>query len=217
MLTQKQKEVLDYLIHYQRINHISPSFDEIKEAVHLKSKSGIHRLVDALVERGYIAKLSKRARAIEILRLPESPSDRSPEQVETRLVPLLGKVAAGIPIEAICNTTQEIEGIDYLHLPLTMLKKEKKYFGLKIDGDSMCEAGILDGDIALFSSNYPSPRNGEIVAALVNGEEITLKYFYKNGPVIELRPGNKNYTIQKYQSDKIQIQGKLEALWRNYS
>jgi repressor LexA len=212
MLTHKQREVLSFITTYHDTHKITPSFDEIKDAINLKSKSGVHRLIDALVVRGYIIKLARKARAIEIIK----PLDPLPFHTpSTCSVPLFGKIAAGLPIEAIQNESWDIPGIDYIEIPSSLLKSNQHYFALEVEGDSMIDAGILEGDLGLF---FPqdNPKNGQIVVALINNEEATLKYYYKKDATIELHPANKKYAPQIYSSENVHIQGQLHALWRNY-
>jgi repressor LexA len=212
MLTHKQREVLSFITQYQDTNKITPSFDEIKEAVNLKSKSGVHRLIDGLVIRGYITKLARKARAIEIIK----PLDPIPLHTSSICaIPLFGKIAAGLPIEAIQNESWDIPGIDYVEIPSSLLKSNQHYFALEVEGDSMIEAGILEGDLALFFQQT-TPKNGQIVVALINNEEATLKYYYKKDTMIELHPANKKYDPQIYHAENVHIQGQLHAIWRHY-
>lgn len=212
MLTHKQREVLSFITTYYDAHKITPSFDEIKEAVHLKSKSGVHRLIDGLVVRGYITKLARKARAIEIIKPLETDSLQSSLICS---IPLFGKIAAGLPIAAIQNESWDIPGIDYVEIPASLLKSNHHYFALEVEGDSMIEAGILEGDLALFSPQ-DNPKNGQIVVALIHNEEATLKYYYKKDVTIELRPANQKYKSQIYSSEYVHIQGQLEAIWRHY-
>lgn len=222
MLTEKQFELLKYI--HQRIteNGISPSYDEMKVAVNLHSKSGIHRLINALEERGYIRRLPNRARALEILKHPfdniESninynkstiPLDKHETINDTFVeIPIMGNIAAGSPISAIQ------EKIDNIHLPKGMLGNHEHY-ALKIRGDSMIESGIFDGDTVIIKK-CQTAQNGDIIVALVDGEEATLKRFRKKGDSIALEPSNKSYETKIYSSDRIKIQGCLVNLIRNY-
>ena len=209
MLTFQQEKLLKFIIDYQKQNNITPSFDEMKDGLDLKSKSGIHRIVSALEERGYIKKLNNRARAIEIIKnvnLIDTQSGKNKNNIIS--IPILGKIAAGLPIEAISDNT------NYIELPETLLKKGE-YFILNVEGDSMIEAGIFDGDqVVIRKAN--DANNGEIVVALIDNNEATLKRIFKRGQQVALQPENSNYKTVIYGPDRIQIQGVLKHLIRSY-
>ena len=218
MLTRKQHELLLYI--HQKLSEtgVSPSFEEMKEALDLKSKSGVHRLISALEERGFIRRLPNRARALEVLRVPETKSGavtegRSaytppPRAANDMLeIPLHGRIAAGTPIEA-------LQGTETLPVPAALLGPGEHY-ALEVAGDSMVEEGILDGDYALIR-RQDTARDGEIVVALVNNEEATLKTFRREGQMVRLDPANRQYDPQRYRPDQVQIQGRLAGLLRRY-
>ena len=198
MLTFQQEKLLKFIIDYQKQNNVTPSFDEMKDGLDLKSKSGIHRIVSALEERGYIKKLNNRARAIEIIKnvnLIDTESGKNKNNIIS--IPILGKIAAGLPIEAISDNT------NYIELPETLLKKGE-YFILNVEGDSMIEAGIFDGDqVVIRKAN--DANNGEIVVALIDDNEATLKRIFKRGQQVALQPENSNYKTVIYGPDRIQI------------
>jgi repressor LexA len=216
MLTAKQRELLLFIDQRLGETGISPSFDEMREALDLKSKSGVHRLISALEERGFIRRLPNRARALEVVKLPET----RPTATVTPLRPaapaaandtiellLAGRIAAGTPIEA-------LQGTETFPVPAALLGAGEHY-ALEVSGDSMVEEGILDGDFALIR-RVDSARDGEIVVALVNNEEATLKTFRREGNMIRLDPANRNYEPQRYRPDQVQIQGRLAGLIRRY-
>ena len=209
MLTFQQEKLLKFIIDYQKQNNVTPSFDEMKDGLDLKSKSGIHRIVSALEERGYIKKLNNRARAIEIIKnvnLIDTENVKNKNNIIS--IPILGKIAAGLPIEAISDNT------NYIELPETLLKKGE-YFILNVEGDSMIEAGIFDGDqVVIRKAN--DANNGEIVVALIDNNEATLKRIFKRGQQVALQPENSNYKTVIYGPDRIQIQGVLKHLIRSY-
>ena len=209
MLTFQQEKLLKFIIDYQKKNNVTPSFDEMKDGLDLKSKSGIHRIVSALEERGYIKKLNNRARAIEIIKninLIDTENGRNKNSIIS--IPILGKIAAGLSIEAISDNT------NYIELPETLLKKGE-YFILNVEGDSMIEAGIFDGDqVVIRKAN--DANNGEIVVALIDNNEATLKRIFKRGQQVALQPENSNYKTVIYGPDRIQIQGVLKHLIRSY-
>ena len=218
MLTRKQHELLTFIDSRLKETGVSPSFEEMKKALDLKSKSGVHRLISALEERNFIRRLPNRARALEVLRTPEvtakatapakMPSSAPHAANENVLdIPLHGRIAAGLPIEA-------LEGQNSLAVPAALLGPGDHY-ALEVSGDSMVEAGILDGDYALIRSTNVA-RDGEIVVALVGGHEATLKYFRKEGAMVRLDPANRAYDPQRYKPDQIMIQGKLAGLLRRY-
>ena len=230
MLTRKQHELLMFI--HERIQEtgVSPSFDEMKEALDLASKSGIHRLITALEERGFIRRLAHRARALEVMKLPEqatagAPRGRpgfKPDVIEggartapvaepandVRELPLLGKIAAGTPIAAMQHERER------LPVPESMLGKGDHYV-LEIEGDSMIEAGILNGDLVVIRKG-DTANNGEIVVALVEGEEATLKRLRRKGGSIALEPANRNYETRIFGPDQVEVQGKLVGLIRRY-
>jgi repressor LexA len=216
MLTAKQRELLLFIDQRLGETGISPSFDEMREALDLKSKSGVHRLISALEERGFIRRLPNRARALEVVKLPET----RPAATVTPLRPaapaaandtiellLAGRIAAGTPIEA-------LQGTESFPVPAALLGPGEHY-ALEVSGDSMVEEGILDGDFALIR-RVDTARDGEIVVALVNNEEATLKTFRHEGNMIRLDPANRNYEPQRYRPDQVQIQGRLAGLIRRY-
>ncbi len=217
MLTRKQHELLTYIHEHLAANGVSPSFEEMKEALELKSKSGVHRLISALEERGFIRRLPNRARALEVMRMPDvkagiastpKPPARLPEAANDVIeLPLHGRIAAGMPIEA-------LEGQSTLPVPAALLGPGEHY-ALEVAGDSMVEEGILDGDYALVRKTDVA-RDGEIVVALINNEEATLKTFRREGQMIRLDPANRNYDPQRYRPEQVQIQGKLAGLLRRY-
>jgi len=228
MLTAKQHELIRFIQQRLEDTGISPSFEEMKEALDLKSKSGVHRLISALEERGFIRRLPNRARALEVVKLPEDAvtgSDKpsaandlvgaamptktlAPEPANDIIdVPLHGRIAAGAPIEA-------IEGQSSMPVPAALLGPGEHY-ALEVSGDSMIEAGIFDGDFALVKRT-DSARDGEIVVALVDNEEATLKYLRKDAGRVILDPANGAYDPQVYDAHRVQVQGKLAGLLRRY-
>ena len=226
MLTAKQHELLRFIQNRLEETGISPSFEEMKEALDLKSKSGVHRLISALEERGFIRRLPNRARALEVLRQPENvsaaarsapandtvvqltPPRARPEPANDVIeIPLHGRIAAGMPIEA-------LEGQSTLPVPAALLGAGDHY-ALEVSGDSMIEAGILDGDYALVRRT-DTARDGEIVVALVRNEEATLKYLRRENGMIRLDPANGAYDPQVYSPHEVQVQGKLAGLLRRY-
>ena len=216
MLTQKQKTMLTVLIDHFDQHDVPPSFEELCRILDLKSKSGIHRLLTGLEERGYIRRLPNRARAIEVLKNPdgssisgaERPQPEPVQPEETASVPLLGKIAAGTPISAISDPSR------YLDLPPSMMGMGE-YYALEIEGDSMIEAGIMDGETVLIERCETAP-NGTIVVALVDGEEATLKKLRKKGESIALEAANPDYETRIFGPDRVEIQGKLAGLIRLY-
>lgn len=226
MLTRKQHELLRFIQASLEESGVSPSFEEMKEALDLKSKSGVHRLISALEERGFIRRLPNRARALEVLRQPEdvtphlaakAPTPKKPVEAAKPVVavaandvveiPMHGRIAAGVPIEA-------LEGQATLPVPAALLGAGEHY-ALEVSGDSMVEAGILDGDLALIRKTDVA-REGEIVVALVRGEEATLKYLRRERGMVRLDPANAAYDPQYYQPGEVQVQGKLAGLLRRY-
>lgn len=228
MLTAKQHELIRFIQERLEQTGISPSFEEMKEALDLKSKSGVHRLISALEERGFIRRLPNRARALEVVRMPED-STPAPRAARTSAndalasgaaaqsireaandvidIPLHGRIAAGAPIEA-------LEGQNSLPVPAALLGPGEHY-ALEVSGDSMIEAGIFDGDFALVRRT-DTARDGEIVVALVRGEEATLKYLHKDGGLVRLDPANAAHDPQVYGAAEVQIQGRLAGLLRRY-
>ena len=209
MLTKKQKELFEYLAEYISINNISPSFEEMKEAVNLKSKSGIHRLITSLEQRGFIKRLKHKARAMEITRrLPNSSSyirDNSSYEI-----PLLGSIAAGDPIDAIENPDE------FISVPSNFISPNNQYFGLKVSGLSMIDEGIFDGDIAVIKKTN-SVLSGKIAAILTNDNSITLKKVKIVQNKIHLIPANKNYSEKIYNINEVQVQGVLSGIIRKYN
>ena len=213
MLTKRQHELLLLIDRRLREDGVSPSFEEMKDAVGLKSKSGIHRLITALEERGFIRRLPNRARALEVLRLPETaeasvsllkPAVESTGTVE---LPKYGKIAAGTPIEA-------LRGNDTISVPAERVGAGQHY-ALTVAGDSMVEAGILDGDTVIIRRT-DTVENGEIAVALVDGCEVTLKKIRRKGNAVALEPCNKDYETRIFSPERVTIQGKLVGLMRNY-
>lgn len=220
MLTVKQRELLQFISDRLNASGVSPSFDEMREALALKSKSGVHRLISALEERQFIRRLPNRARALEVLRMPESspapaaaPAAVAPPRAipvaanDTIDVPLHGRIAAGTPIEA-------LQGTENFTVPAALLGPGEHY-ALEVSGDSMVEEGILDGDFALIRK-VDTARDGEIVVALIDDAEATLKTFRKEGQMIRLDPANRSYEAQRYSPDRVRIQGRLAGLIRRY-
>jgi repressor LexA len=230
MLTRKQHELLMFIHERIKETGVSPSFDEMKEALDLASKSGIHRLITALEERGFIRRLAHRARALEVTKLPEQATTGpvrgragfTPAVIEgggrsasaseaandTRELVLVGKIAAGVPISAIQGDNGRYQ------VPEAMLGAGEHYM-LEIEGDSMIEAGILNGDLVVIK-RVDTASSGEIVVALVEGEEATLKRLRKKGGSIALEPANRNYETKIYGADQVEVQGKLVGLIRQY-
>ena len=205
MLTKKQKELFDYLKDYIANNQISPSFEEMKQAVNLKSKSGIHRLITSLEQRGFIKRLKHKARAMEII-YKSNDTNTSNEIIN---IPLIGSIAAGEAIEAIENAN------DFISVPSSMTSPNGKYFGLKVKGLSMIDEGIYDGDIAVIRKTN-NVENGKIAAVLTQDNEVTLKTvkFEKNKVI--LVPANQSYQTKEYNVGEIQVQGTLSGIIRKY-
>ncbi|MBM3631270.1 MAG: transcriptional repressor LexA [Alphaproteobacteria bacterium] len=225
MLTKKQKNLLIYINKKLRSTGISPSYEEMKQSLNLKSKSGIHRLISALEERGFIKRLPHKARALEVIKLPEtasandiyntfSPSvikgglDESNKNPEETGIPVLGKIAAGTPVEAIQNEVSRIP------LP-NNLEKNGEYFGLKVQGDSMIDAGIYEGDTVIIKRTNVAD-NGKIVVALIDDHEAMLKRIRKKGKIVALESANKNYETKIFGPDRVKVQGVLVSLYRNF-
>ena len=223
MLTKKQKNLLMFINKKLRSSGVSPSYEEMKESLNLKSKSGIHRLISALEERGFIKRLAHKARALEVVKLPETASANdiynsfSPsvikggldeEGVETNEIPVLGKIAAGTPVEAIQNEVSRVS------LP-NNLEKNGEYFGLRVQGDSMIDAGISEGDIVIVKKT-DTAENGKIVVALIDDHEAMLKRIRRKGKTIALESANKNYETKIFGPDRVKVQGVLVSLYRNF-
>ena len=212
MLTRKQSELLTYLSDHMQQHDVPPSFDEMRDALGLASKSGVHRLVSGLEERGYIRRLANRARAIEILKPVTAAGGVVTRVVETasKLVslPLLGRIAAGTPIEALSDPTNHLE------IPASMVGSGE-HFALEIIGDSMVGAGILDGDTVVIQ-RAETARHGEIVVALINQQEATLKTLLKEPGRVGLEAANPRYETRYFSTGEVEVQGKLAGLIRNY-
>ena len=211
MLTRKQSELLDFLVHHAAEYDVPPSFDEMRDALGLASKSGVHRLVSGLEERGYIRRLANRARAIEILRPGGSASalgQALASTAEAVTVPLLGRIAAGTPIEALSDPSNQLE------VPASMLGRGE-HFALEIVGDSMMEAGILDGDTVVIE-RAETANHGDIVVALLQRQEATLKTLLKEPGRIGLQAENPRYETRYFQTDDVEVQGRLTGLLRKY-
>jgi len=215
MLTSKQHELLNFIHDRLSATGVSPSFDEMREALDLKSKSGVHRLISALEERQFIRRLPNRARALEVVRMPEiasaAPAAARPivpaAANDTIEIPLHGRIAAGTPIEA-------LQGTEGFAVPAALLGPGEHY-ALEVSGDSMVEEGILDGDYALIRK-ADNARDGEIVVALIDNEEATLKTYRREGQMIRLDPANRSYEPQRYDERRVSIQGRLAGLIRRY-
>jgi repressor LexA len=217
MLTVKQHELLRFINERLGATGVSPSFDEMREALELKSKSGVHRLISALEERQFIRRLPNRARALEVVRMPDTGTPAAAAQAprpviaaaanDTIEIPLHGKIAAGTPVEA-------LQGSEGFAVPAALLGPGEHY-ALEVSGDSMIEQGILDGDFALIRK-VDTARDGEIVVALIDEAEATLKTFRRDGQMILLDPANRHYATQRYRADQVRIQGRLAGLIRRY-
>ena len=225
MLTKKQRNLLLFINKKLRSSGVSPSYEEMKQSLNLKSKSGIHRLISSLEERGFIRRLAHKARALEVIKLPEtasandiynsfSPSvikgglDKEPSNNENSEIPVLGKIAAGTPIEAIQNEVSRIP------LPAN-IERNGEYFGLKIQGDSMIEAGINEGDTVIVKKT-DTADNGKIVVALIDDHEAMLKRIRRKGKTIALESANRNYETKIFGPDRVKVQGVLVSLYRNF-
>jgi repressor LexA len=224
MLTKKQYELLLFINERLKETGVSPSFDEMKEALNLKSKSGIHRLITALEERGFIKRLAHRARALEVVKLPDTmatsmsaptrhaPSATNPPQAANDdsavTVSVMGRIAAGTPIEALQ------EEVNQISVPIEMMRSGDHY-ALEVHGDSMIDAGIFDGDTAIIQSG-DTAENGEIIVALVEGHEATLKRLRRKGEMIALEAANPAYETRIFRSDQVRVQGRLVGLMRKY-
>jgi len=225
MLTKKQKILLMFINKKLRSSGVSPSYEEMKHSLNLKSKSGIHRLISALEERGFIRRLAHKARALEVIKLPETASANdiynsfSPSVIKGGLdedkrnndnieIPVLGKIAAGTPVEAIQNEVSRIPLPDNL-------EKNGEYFGLKIQGDSMIDAGINEGDTVILKKT-DTADNGKIVVALIDDHEAMLKRIRRKGKTVALESANKNYETKIFGPDRVKVQGILVSLYRNF-
>jgi repressor LexA len=235
MLTRKQQELLIFIHDRLSKDGISPSFDEMKDALKLKSKSGIHRLISGLEERGFIRRLPHRARALEVTRLPESLNMKVADAVQKTAasvksagekigqaamraaravsegltpLPMLGRIAAGTAIEAVPENAKTVQ------VPEGLLGRGEHYV-LEVAGDSMIEAGIFDGDSVIIQQ-CDTVNNGEIAVALIDGQEVTLKNLYRKGSMVDLVPANHNYQTMSYPAARVQVQGKLVGLLRKY-
>ena len=225
MLTKKQKNLLLFINKKLRSSGVSPSYEEMKQSLNLKSKSGIHRLISALEERGFIRRLPHKARALEVIKLPEtasandiynsfSPSvikgglDENTSNEKSSEISVLGKIAAGTPVEAIQNEVARIP------LPAN-INKNGEYFGLKVQGDSMIEAGINEGDTVIVKKT-DTADNGKIVVALIDDHEAMLKRIRRKGKTIALESANRNYETKIFGPDRVKIQGVLVSLYRNF-
>jgi len=233
MLTKKQLELLQFIHERMQRDGVPPSFDEMKLAFDLRSKSGIHRLITALEERGFIRRLAHRARAIEIVKLPDSmagargftpvvidddggakpetpkPANLDPVAIDAVELPMMGRIAAGVPIEAISEVSHRVA------VPGPMLSGTAEHYALEVKGDSMIEAGIDDGDVVVIREG-PTADNGDIVVALVEDHEATLKRFYRRGNSIALEAANPAYETLVFPEDKVKVQGRLVGLIRTY-
>ena len=231
MLTRKQLDLLNFISKRVKEDGVSPSFDEMKDALNLRSKSGIHRLITALEERGFIRRLPHRARAIEILRLPDgsdaggfrpkvieggaavpAPKETTnplPDSMNASELPVMGRIAAGTPIEAINHVSHSVA------VPNAMLENSGRHFALEVKGDSMIDAGIHNGDVVVIREQDDA-SNGDIVVALIEDEEATLKRLRKRGSAIALEAANPAYETRVYRDDQVRIQGRMVGLIRTY-
>jgi len=233
MLTKKQLDLLEFIHTRMQRDGVPPSFDEMKDALDLRSKSGIHRLITALEERGFIRRLAHRARALEIVKLPDSMSDTKPAGFTPRIIegdrpdaprppsampvdsrqiaqlPVMGRIAAGVPIDAIAHASHDIT------VPGDMLSGSGHHYALEVKGDSMIGAGINDGDVVVIRETSVAD-NGDIVVALVEEQEATLKRFFRKGSSIALEAANPSYETRVLPDDKVRVQGRLVGLIRTY-
>ena len=200
MLTFKQKKMLDFLVDYYNKNNVYPTFDEMRDFLKIKSKSGIHKLLSSLEEKGFVNRLPHKARALSI--------NSSVNENEKNL-PFLGRIAAGNPIEAITGSFEQISVPNYL------INNKDEHFTLEVTGDSMVDAGIFDGDIVIIRKTEAA-NSGDIVVALIDQNEVTLKRFRSFKNSIALEPANKNYKIRLFGEDRVKIQGKLVGLIRKF-
>ena len=227
MLTRKQLELLEFINKRMAEDGVPPSFDEMKDALDLRSKSGIHRLITALEERGFIRRLAHRARAIEIVKLPEAldktgftprviegdraerPKDAVPVEADALTLPVMGRIAAGVPIEAISHVSHTVA------VPGAMLSGSGHHYALEVKGDSMIDAGINDGDVVVIRETTTADT-GDIVVALVDDHEATLKRFRRKGGAIALEAANPAYETRVFREDQVKVQGRLVGLIRTY-
>ncbi len=227
MLTKKQKNLLIYINEKLKNDGVSPSYDEMRESLNLKSKSGIHRLISALEERGFVKRLAHKARALEVVKLPENagvkdlynnftPSiisggldEDNKKKNGDKFIPVIGKIAAGLPIEAIEDVN---ENIPY---PPNLKNKNEEFFGLKVEGDSMINAGINDGDTVIIKKTSTAD-SGKIVVALIDDHEATLKRLRKKTNSIALESANPSYETRIFNPERVKIQGVLVSLYRNF-
>lgn len=230
MLTKKQLDLLEFIHNRVQRDGVPPSFDEMKIALDLRSKSGIHRLITALEERGFIRRLAHRARAIEVVRLPDSlaatsgfqprviegdrpsgprPANTEPVTISAIELPVMGRIAAGVPIEAISQVSHQVA------VPGSMVSSKAEHYALEVKGDSMIDAGINDGDVVVIMETSVAD-NGDIVVALVEDHEATLKRFFRKGNAIALEAANPAYETRVFPEDKVKVQGKLVGLIRTY-
>jgi repressor LexA len=231
MLTKKQLDLLEFIQKRLKRDGVPPSFDEMKVALDLRSKSGIHRLITALEERGFIRRLAHRARAIEIVRLPESlggepttgfvprviegdrptsvPTNAEPVTINAVELPVMGRIAAGVPIEAISQVSHQVA------VPAQMLSSTGEHYALEVKGDSMIDAGINDGDVVVIRETSVAD-SGDIVVALVKDHEATLKRLMRRGSAIALEAANPAYETRVYPQDQVKVQGRLVGLIRTY-
>ena len=232
MLTKKQLDLLEFIHKRVQRDGVPPSFDEMKDALDLRSKSGIHRLITALEERGFIRRLAHRARALEIVKLPETlggeathgftprvidgdrpdmppPANAQIVQTDAIELPVMGQIAAGVPIEAIQHASHNVA------VPGSMISGQGNHYALEVKGDSMIDAGINDGDVVVIRETSVAD-NGDIVVALVKDQEATLKRFFRRGDVIALEAANPAYEPQIHPGDQVKVQGRLVGLIRTY-
>ncbi len=227
MLTKKQLDLLKFIHKRVQTEGVPPSFDEMKEALDLRSKSGIHRLITALEERGFLRRLAHRARAIEIIKLPDAmegggfrptviegdrtdpPAGMIDVKIDAYDIPVMGKIAAGTPIEAIQHVSNNVA------VPGSMLNTSGRHYALEVKGDSMIEAGINSGDIVIIHEQ-PDANSGDIVVALIEGQEATLKTLRRKGSSIALEAANPAYETRVYRDGQVKVQGKLVGLIRTY-
>jgi len=230
VLTRKQLELLNFIHKRVQRDGVPPSFDEMKDALDLRSKSGIHRLITALEERGYLRRLPHRARALEVIKLPEAldgearrgfaptviegdktdpPRAAMPVEIHAVELPVMGRIAAGVPIEAISHASHNVA------VPGQMLNAQGHHYALEVKGDSMIDAGINDGDVVVIRET-DTAENGDIVVALVEDQEATLKRFRRKGSAIALEAANPAYETRVFRDDQVRVQGKLVGLIRTY-
>jgi len=211
MLTRKQSDLLQFIERHLADHGIAPSFEEMKEAVNLQSKSGIHRLINGLEERGFIRRLPHRARALEVIRPQENQKPLLSNAINSQMIdiPIMGRIAAGTPIEALSGHGE------YLPMPSGFVGKDDNVYALEVAGDSMIDAGILDGDTVLIRHGNTA-QNGDIVVALVDDFEVTLKYLHHRADKITLEPANRQYEPRILDAGRVKVQGRLVGLIRHY-